>query len=785
MEGPSGWFSGSEAAGLEDFWRVYEGSYDRINEATLAFARADPDLSPILRALSPEQLAAQQRDSRARLARAIAGSWGDYERSLRTQGELYAGLGLPYATWWRLAGVVARELTPLLVSAYAESPARLTRALLAMQGLFDWAMAVIAEAYIAAKEAALREREQDLATTLDSIGDGVIATDERGAVTRMNPVAERLTGWSLADAAGRPLREVFRIVNEETRAEVESPAERALREGVIIGLANHTLLLARDGAERPIADSAAPIRGAAGETRGVVLVFRDQTESRAAEAALQRSRETLEATLAGLHEGVVIADPAGDITYRNREARRMFPVGASNVGGSTGVYFADGMAPCPPDRIPLARALRGEHVRECELFVRNDNAPDGIFVSVNAGPIGDPGGALGAVASFRDVTERRRLQAQLLMSERMASIGLLAAGVAHEINNPLAALQTNIALALRALSPPGGAPAPAPLKDALDGLSDARDAAERLGQIVRDIKLFSRAEDEARSRVDLRRLLESTLRIAWNEIRHRARLTKDFQPIPAVEANESRLGQVFLNLFTNAAQSIPEGAAEANEIRISTRTDPAGNAVVDVEDTGCGIDLEAQKRLFVPFFTTKPAGVGTGLGLSICHRLVDALGGRIEVASAPGRGSRFRVVLPASAAADVAPPAPPVAAAPRRGRVLLVDDEPMIASSMRRLIEPEHDVEIALTGEKALAIIRAGARFDVILCDMMMPQITGMDVHAELLRLAPDQAEKMIFLTGGAFTPRARAFLDATSNPLLEKPFDPDALLALLNRRVR
>jgi CheY-like chemotaxis protein len=256
--------------------------------------------------------------------------------------------------------------------------------------------------------------------------------------------------------------------------------------------------------------------------------------------------------------------------------------------------------------------------------------------------------------------------------------------------------------------------------------------------------------------------------------------------VPAVDGNESRLGQVFLNLIVNAAQSMDEGKADSNELRVTTNVGSDGRVVVEVADTGAGMPPEVQKRLFTPFFTTKPVGVGTGLGLSICHRIVTTLGGVITVESSVGEGSAFRVVLPVAESA-----LPPQrhhesvdAPAVRRGRILVVDDEVVLASLVERVLV-EHEVIAMTRAEDALAAVAGGARFDVLLLDLMMPEMTGMDLYAELLTIAPDQAEKTIFLSGGAFTTRARAFLATVDNISIDKPFSVAEFRAIVNERVK
>jgi CheY-like chemotaxis protein len=261
---------------------------------------------------------------------------------------------------------------------------------------------------------------------------------------------------------------------------------------------------------------------------------------------------------------------------------------------------------------------------------------------------------------------------------------------------------------------------------------------------------------------------------------------KDYGTIPMVDANESWLGQVFLNLIINAAQAIPEGQWETNRITIKTGTDDTGGALIQISDSGSGIPGEALAHIFQPFFTTKPVGVGTGLGLSICHRLVTDMGGTISVDSELGRGTRFQVRLPPAQAAKMKRKlTPPMGVAIRQGKVLVVDDEASIGKAVGRIFAEEHTVVALQSAEQAIARIKAGERFDVILCDLLMPQMTGMDFHDVLRQLDPVQAANIIYLTGGAFTDRARAFLAEVPNQRIEKPFDPIHLKALINDRIR
>jgi signal transduction histidine kinase len=389
--------------------------------------------------------------------------------------------------------------------------------------------------------------------------------------------------------------------------------------------------------------------------------------------------------------------------------------------------------------------------------------------------------------------ERAKMREQLVISERMASAGTLAAGVAHEINNPLGVAMANLEFVVESLTgmaPNAAGSAAAAAEAVLDGsyvgaldepLRDMGEALRRIRDIVRDVKLFSRPQDDRVRLVDVRPVIDSSVRMAWNEIRHRARLVKEFEVTPPVSANESRLGQVVLNLIVNAAQAMPEGNVSGNLLRVATRTTEDGRAAIEVSDTGCGIPRQNLERIFDPFYTTKPVGVGTGLGLAICHRIVSELGGTIEVDSEVGRGTRFRVVLPAATAEHVVQAGAPRPGVPRRVRVLVVDDEHAIGRALARTLRAHHDVVSLPSAKEALARIAEGERFDVIVSDLMMPELTGMELHARLLSIAEDQASRMIFMTGGAFTATAREFLQSVSNPRIDKPVESANLLAMIS----
>ncbi len=384
------------------------------------------------------------------------------------------------------------------------------------------------------------------------------------------------------------------------------------------------------------------------------------------------------------------------------------------------------------------------------------------------------------VGTAQDVTERKELQARLLLSDRLASMGTLASGVAHEINNPLAYVIGNLDCLGQALGElrPGD-----PTDELTEMLEDARDGARRVASIVRDLKAFSRADEDAREAVDLAHAIELAVRLSGNQLRHRARLVRDEEPLPPALGNESRLVQVFINLLVNAAQALPEGEAERHEVRVTARRDGAGHAVVSVTDTGCGIPPAQLAQVWNPFFTTKAIGVGTGLGLSICHGIVKAMGGTITVTSQVGRGTTFSVRLPLAQGVAFNPrtTTPPVTTAPAGppARLLIVDDEASIGATLGRMLGREYAIECVTSAREALARVTAGERWDVILSDLMMPDMTGMDFY-DALAATPELRPRCVFMTGGVFTERAQAFLTESGRPTLDKPFDPARLRRVL-----
>lgn len=365
---------------------------------------------------------------------------------------------------------------------------------------------------------------------------------------------------------------------------------------------------------------------------------------------------------------------------------------------------------------------------------------------------------------------------RLVRADRMAALGTLAAGTAHEINNPLTFIAGNAELLGDELAQLAPQLPPDATAEAQAMLRDIGAGTERIKRVVQQLLALAKDDQPAAAPVDVRGLVEVSLAMADHHLKHRAQVVRDFAEVPPVFASPARLGQVFLNLIVNAAQAIPAGAADGNQVRVAIRAD-AGRVVVEVTDTGVGMAPDVVARIFDPFFTTKDVGHGTGLGLSISLSIVEELGGTIDVASTPGQGTTVRVELPACDAPVVDTPATAPAPAPRPPRtVLIVDDEELVARAVARLLAGDR-VEVARSGRDALALGPLG-RFDVVVCDLMMPEMTGIELYRRAIAEAPALANRFVFLTGGVFTADARAFLDEPGRRWLAKPVERATLVA-------
>ena len=385
------------------------------------------------------------------------------------------------------------------------------------------------------------------------------------------------------------------------------------------------------------------------------------------------------------------------------------------------------------------------------------------------------------------VKELEAARSHLGVTERLASLGRLASGIAHELNSPLAVALTNVAWLREELpgvvGKGGASRASPPAKELFAALAEAEEAGQRMVQIIRDLMDFARDRADPEGAADLVTVLQHVQRLVAHEVRARARFSVEVPAAPVlVRGTPARLGQLFAHLVLHAAHAIEEGHAEENEVRVTLRTEDGG-ARVEVSDTGRGLSPEALAHVFDPFYAAWNGEDGaSGLGLGVCHGLAGALGGDIEVESAPDCGSVYRVRLPAATGEA------PLTLGPRprpRPRVLVVDDEPLVCASLYRVLSRDFDVVPHTSARHALSLLRAGEQFDAVLCDIMMPEMSGIAFHEELSRVRPALASEVVFLSGGAFTPSSQDFLRRMPNPYIQKPFLPAELVDLLADRCR
>ena len=377
-------------------------------------------------------------------------------------------------------------------------------------------------------------------------------------------------------------------------------------------------------------------------------------------------------------------------------------------------------------------------------------------------------------ASEIDARGAVTVETRLAQSERLAAVGTLAAGVAHEINNPLTVLLFGIETLNERVDGHLTGADDAERREVASLFGELRAGVDRIATIVRELRVFSRADDAPPRPTDLAAALASAQRLTSHEVRHRAVLRIAHGDIPFVIADRGKLEQIFVTLLLNAAQAMPEGRPQ-NRIDVRSFVTEDGRVGVEVTDNGVGMSNEVARRAFEPFFTTKPSGDGTGLGLAIAHGIVQRLGGQITIESAVGQGTTVRVLLVASAIAAATPVPGPVSEPPKsssRLRILVVDDEPGLVKSLRLLLGREHDVTTVTGGLAACGMLFDETRsFDVVFCDLMMSGFSGMEVYARVAEQRRDLLPRIVLMTGGACNARAATFLDTIPNHVLQKPF--------------
>ena len=646
---------------------------------------------------------------------------------------------------------------------------------------------------IASGEAARRARarvsdqREVLRVTLGSIGDAVITTDTRGTITYLNPVAEQTTGWS-QEAVGQPLDRVFRIVNEDTRKPVDNPAIKALRDGTVVGLANHTLLIRKDGTELAIDDSAAPIADESGSISGCVLIFRDVSERRRLErdaAGRLTAANLLASIVESSDDAIVRKSLNGTIESWNAGAERLFGYSADEVIGRHISLFIPPERLAEEDRI-IAALTAGQRIEHFETE-RLRKTGERVTVSLTISPVRDATGTIVAASKIaRDITARKQLEDHLRrmaieLAEADRQKGEFLATLAHELRNPLAPLRS----ALELLKQSGA--------DA-ERTQLARDTMDRqLGQMVRLVDDLLDVNRVMHNRLELRPVDIDIAPVIHQAVEmsqplidtagHHLRVILPAEPL-FMHADPVRLTQVFANLLNNSCKYTPGGG----QLQISAERD-GDHVVVRVKDSGAGIPADQLEKIFNMFNqvdrSPERAQGGLGIGLTLVRRLVEMHGGSVHARSeGPGKGSEFVVRMPALARAPetLKSEAPAAAAAAMRRRVLIVDDNRDAADALAMLLRHTgHDALVAYDGQGALTAAETH-RPDVILLDIGLPGMSGHDVCRHMREQPWGRSIRMIALTGWGQEEDRRKSTEAGFDGHLVKPVDIAAVLEQFQR---
>ena len=575
-------------------------------------------------------------------------------------------------------------------------------------------------------------------------------------------------------------------------ATAQSPVENRLR-GLDMGAADFIVqpvepleLLARLGSVLRSKALADEVRRHNIELAGKVVERTRQLEELAGE--LRAERDALRETFNVIEDGLLLLDASGHVQIENNALGRM-------RGETDSIRLFSG-----------ERLLTGEPVdagadpsmREMLAVLARDTAAKKAIQDRTFSLRGRqfqvrayPAAGRRVLLYVRDVTEDRDREVRRLQSEKLASIGMLAAGVAHEINNPASFVLANLeALAellqssdKRSKTEPEAAPKLVPsevLFEAMNIVQESKEGMARIHRIVRDLHAFSRVDEDANLLTDVNAAVDSSLTMLRSELRYRTQVERDLRATQRVRSSAARLGQVFINLLMNAAHALAAGNPKRNRLYVRSY-DEGDRVVVEVEDNGPGIPSEVMPRIFESFFTTKPPGVGTGLGLPISRDIVSSAGGELTAESVPGRGALFRVRLLAAGAGVVVPARTlPSHKAVQRRRLLAVDDEALLLKAYRRMLLSHHDVETMLGAKEALRLFGQDRAFDVVLCDLQMPEMSGSDLYETVRQRWPELAQRFIFITGGACSQEARRFLESPGLAFIHKPFQVAELLALI-----
>jgi two-component system NtrC family sensor kinase len=641
----------------------------------------------------------------------------------------------------------------------------------------------------------------------------IIEWDAESRISLWSRRAAEIFGWTEEEIRGKTPREMG-FIYEEDEARVGEMMRR-----LFLGESPWGVLQFRTyRKDRSLAHCVwycTAVRDASGKLLCILTQALDVTERELALARLEESERRFKATFEQAAVGIAHVSVTGQVLRANSKLGETFGYTPQEliIHGFSDLTHPDDFGPDLELALKVLQGVISTYSLEKRYLTRSGEV---IWCNLTVSLVRKPDGTPDYFISvIEDISRRRRAELErdallareqharteaeelvrrrsseleaarsaLVQAERLATAGQLAAGVGHEINNPLSYVLANQTFAIEELA---RLKVPTPgvdLEEVQRALVQAQLGAERIRDIVRDLRTFARGDPDAMGPVDVQATLEFSISMAAPQLRQRAQLVRKYETAPFAQGNESRLGQVFLNLLVNAAQAIPEGAVASNAVTVALRPGEPGWVIVEVSDTGSGIAAEHLPHIFEPFFTTKPVGVGTGLGLSVCHGIVTGLGGTIEVESRMGQGTTFRIRLRAAQLVSDPLPKGPTSSlrllSPRR--VLVIDDDPEVRLALARIIGSPHRVELADTARDAQQrLLIKKEEYDLIFCDLMMPDLTGMDLHESIAMQRPEILSRIVFMSAGAFTPRAIAFLDRVAVRRIDKPFDPAKVRSLL-----
>jgi PAS domain S-box-containing protein len=638
-------------------------------------------------------------------------------------------------------------------------------------------------------------RERRLAMILETSGDAMIAWDRAGLITDANAAALSLTGRGRDDLVGQSISDLLLAASDQGTG-TPRPSQ-----GVRMDLLRRT----RAGEEQRIPVAATVTSVEDDPLVAAHVLLRDLTHvvegEREAAKRVARIRELEEQHRTLLDNAPLIIfrlDPrTTELQYLNRQAERLLGVPTVEALRTRGFLRR---AHADPEGVEafdsaVARAKAGAEALPYEARLTRRYGDEIVARGTVYPIVGEQGEVIAIEGVLADVSAERAARTRLVQADRLSTLGTLAAGVAHEINNPAAFLLIGLDLLDRSMTGPGVLLEPGVRASVSSLMTELRDSVQRIVDIARDLRQFASPPPLSPGRaaiVDVNRTVESALTLTRGQVIERAKLVCDITEVPPVFMRDGRLGQVVVNLLVNAAQAIPKEYPSDHAITVRTRSD--GQTVeIEVTDTGVGISPENMARIWAPFFTTKSSDIGTGLGLSISREIVEGAGGTIRADSpAPGsnppRGSRFVIELPAAGAMPRATPSslpPPPARAPApRARVLVVEDEPTLARVLADELGTVHDVAVADSAFTALDRFKR-ERFDAVLCDIRMPGMSGDALFTTLKQRDPTQAERFIFMTGVGFGAGIETFLASSGRPVLEKPFQVEAALHAIGKVLR